>query len=241
MTSADATEVLRVDCAARAFGGRPVLRSASLRAMRGHVVALVGRNGAGKSTLLRIAAGLVTADSGTVHFGGRAWLRPEAAAFARLGMFVWPEVEALARTWTVGRQLTMVADRFDGDARAAAERAGVVALLDRRPDQLSGGERRRAEVALAFARRPMCLLADEPFRGLAPIDAEWLAGALRALAAQGCAVVVTAHEVEALFAAADTVTWCTAGTTYELGSPARARCDERFRREYLGGEGSNRR
>ena len=228
------TEVLRVDCVSRAFAGRPVLRSATLRANAGRVHALVGRNGQGKSTLLKIGAGIVEADAGVVHFGGRAYLRARHAALARRGLLYWPDTNALARTWTVGAQLAMVAARYEGDARAAAERAGVLALLGQTPPSLSGGERRRAELALAFARRPACLLADEPFRGISPADAEWLGAALRGLAADGCAVVVTGHEVTALFDAADRVTWCTAGTTYELGTPGAARRDPRFAREYLG-------
>jgi lipopolysaccharide export system ATP-binding protein len=110
----------------------------------------------------------------------------------------------------------------------------VTHLLDRRPPTLSGGERRRAELAAALVRRPTCLVADEPFRGIAPLDAELLTAAYRALAVDGCAVVVTGHEAPTLFDAADRVVWCTDGTTYELGSPEAARRSERFCSEYLG-------
>jgi hypothetical protein len=76
--------------------------------------------------------------------------------------------------------------------------------------------------------------ADEPYRGIAPKDAEILTRVFRELAESGVAVVVTGHEVPTLLAAADHVTWCFSGTTYELGAPDRASEDERFRREYLG-------
>jgi ABC-type multidrug transport system ATPase subunit len=228
------SEVLRVDCAARAFAGRRVLQSATLRARRGSVHALVGRNGAGKSTLLRIAAGLVAPDAGAVHFDGVVHAPARAAALAARGLYYWPDTDALARTWTVRTQLAMLAARYGGEVDAAADRAGAAKLLDRVPGRLSGGERRRAELAAAYVRQPRCLLADEPFRGMSPLDAERLGEGLRALAGGGCAVVVTAHEVETLFAVADSVTWCTAGTTYELGPPEAARADPRFRREYLG-------
>lgn len=88
---------------------------------------------------------------------------------------------------------------------------------------------------LAMRRRAeRVLLADEPLRGISPIDQERILDAFRALASTGCAVVVTGHDVEALLEGADHVTWCTSGTTYELGAPARARAHEAFSREYLG-------
>jgi lipopolysaccharide export system ATP-binding protein len=110
---------------------------------------------------------------------------------------------------------------------------GVQAHLDVRPRTLSGGERRRCEMAAVFVAGASCVLADEPYRGIAPIDAESLTTAFRALACDGVAVVITGHEVPTLMDAADHVTWCTDGTTYELGPPSSARVHERFAREYL--------
>ncbi|HEX4681460.1 MAG TPA: ABC transporter ATP-binding protein, partial [Gemmatimonadaceae bacterium] len=81
----------------------------------------------------------------------------------------------------------------------------------------------------------------EPFRGISPIDAERLAAALRELARSGVAIVVTGHEAPTLLEAADHVTWCTDGTTYELGPPGEATRHERFGREYLGGWATGRR
>ena len=104
--------------------------------------------------------------------------------------------------------------------------------MDVRPSSLSGGELRRAELALALARRPRCLLADEPFRGIAPVDHDLLSDIFRGMAAEGCAVVVTGHEVATLLALAHHVTWCVSATTYELGSPEAAMKHEAFQREY---------
>ena len=138
--------------------------------------------------------------------------------------------------FAVRTQLEMIRRQFEGgDIETAAEAVGLAArLLDRRPYELSGGERRRLEIAAILVRRPRCVLADEPFRGVAPKDAEVMTRVLKDIAAAGTAVVVTGHEVPTLLAAADHVTWCTAGTTYELGSPAAAVLHESFRREYLG-------
>ena len=89
-------------------------------------------------------------------------------------------------------------------------------------------------MALAFARRPFCLVADEPFRGIDPRDREALGRAFRALAERGCAVVISRHEIPTLFELADRLLWVTAGTTHWLGTPAEARHSDAFRREYLG-------
>lgn len=227
---------LVADCAARSFGGRQVLSAATLRAVAGQVRVLLGRSGAGKSTLLKIAAGWISPDSGIVRVNGNARLIWTPASLARLGVFYLPDAGALSTALSVGDQLAMLAEAFpEGDSPTEAlRRLGVEQHASMRPHILSGGERRRAEVAAIFVRRPRVLLADEPLRGIAPIDQERILEAFRALAADGCAVVVTGHDVAALLDGADHVTWCTSGTTYELGSPAEARSHEGFRREYLG-------
>jgi len=227
--------LLRVESVAKSYAGRRVLSSASLRAVPGELRVLFGRNGIGKSTLLQIAAGRVAPDAGTVHFGSHAYLAARLPTLAAAGLFYLPDADLLSSAFTVRHQLTLFQRQFSGgDVDAAAERLGIGARLDQRPDTLSGGERRRAELAAVLVRRPTCLLADEPYRGLAPHDAEVLTGVLRALATEGAAVLVTGHEVPTLLDAADHVTWCTSGTTYELGAPAIAVQHAAFRREYLG-------
>lgn len=227
---------LVADCVARSFDGRRVLSSASLRAVPGEVRALLGRSGAGKSTLMKIAAGWLSPDSGVVRMDQDARLVWTPSALARLGLFYLPDHGALGTAASIGAQLAMIAERFPGgDSPAAAmERLGVARFAESMPTTLSGGERRRADVAAIFVRRPRVLLADEPLRGIAPIDQELLMRAFRELAAAGAAVVVTGHDVEALLDGADHVTWCTSGTTYELGPPEVATANEQFRRDYLG-------
>lgn len=229
-------ELLVADCVSKAFGGRRILTSATLRAVPGRLTVLFGRNGAGKSTLLRIAAGWTRPDSGTVHYDGRPRTSARLSSLARDGVFYLPDHDLFSSAYTIGVQLEMFRRRFDGaEPGAAMARVELDPVRMReRPEALSGGERRRAELAAILVRRPRCLLADEPYRGVAPRDADVLTATFRALASEGCAVVVTGHEVPTLMAAADHVTWSTAGTTYELGPPAVAQRDERFRAEYLG-------
>lgn len=229
------SELLCADCVGKSYRGQRILSSASLRAVPGELRALFGRNGAGKSTLLRIAAGLDEPDTGHVRWDGEALTRASLPALARRGLFYLPDHDLLSDAFTVRRQLEMIRGRYAGASPDdAARRTGVEVHLDKRPGALSGGELRRAELAAVLVRQPRCLLADEPYRGIAPKDAEVLTGVFRELAASGVAVVVTGHEVPTLLAAADHVTWCVSGTTYELGAPDLAARDERFRREYLG-------
>jgi lipopolysaccharide export system ATP-binding protein len=225
--------LLVADCVGKSYGARRVLSAGSLRAQPGQVRALLGRNGVGKSTLLKIAAGIIRADTGTVHFEGGFIERPSLPQLARAGVFFLPDHDVLSHSMTLGEQLHMFARRFGArSADEAARIAHVEAFMDVRPSSLSGGELRRAELALALARRPRCLLADEPFRGIAPVDHDLLSDIFRGMAAEGCAVVVTGHEVATLLALAHHVTWCVSATTYELGSPEAAMKHEAFQREY---------
>ena len=90
---------------------------------------------------------------------------------------------------------------------------------------------------MALARRPLCLIADEPMAGIAPADREMVSAAIRGLAVDGCAVLLTGHDVDDLMTLSDDVVWMVGGTTHWLGSPASARDHFQFRQEYLGPRG----
>lgn len=232
------TEILELDCLGKRFGRKQVLHAASLRSLRGTVTYLVGRGGAGKSTMLRIATGHLAADSGYVRFGGTTWFRPHLCRLARQGLFFIPDRELLSSRMAVLHQLSLMWRQL-GQASGgpppeeAAAHLGLTGLTDFRPDALSEGQRRRAELAMALVRNPLCLLADEPFRSLAPTDAEVIGRALKFLTRRGCSIVITGHEVTWLMEVADRVTWCTSGTTLDLGTVEDARRHERFCRDYL--------
>jgi ABC-type multidrug transport system ATPase subunit len=229
-------EVLVADCIGKKYADKWVLNSATLRATRGELRALLGRNGAGKSTLLKVAAGLITPESGSVRFNGVVRERARMARMAREGLCFVPDRDLLSNAFTVRQQLAF-AGSDTGRIASIGDRLQIGHLLDSKPYQLSSGERRRAEVGFAMMRQPTCLLADEPLRNISPIDADALLQVFREIAHNGCAVVITGHEVPAILAVVDHVTWCTAGTTYEMGPPFMARNDERFMRDYLGPSG----
>lgn len=228
--------VLHADCVGKRFGERAVLTSASIRLSSGRVVALVGRNGAGKSTLLKICAGLTSADHGKLRFRGEWVERPRYHQMARRGLSYLPSERNLySSSFPLGQQFDVAAGK-----RGSRLVAGVVetlqlgGCLEQPLHTLSGGEQRRASVAVSWLLEPDCLLADEPLRGIDPKDQERIMRAYRAMAAEGCAIVVTGHQAEYLLHEADEVVWMTAGTTHHLGKPTAAREHWQFRREFLG-------
>jgi lipopolysaccharide export system ATP-binding protein len=230
-----ARTLFSADSIGKSFGARTILKAASVWAREGTITVLFGRNGCGKSTLLKIGAGLLRADHGVVHFAGRAYLHPRLSRLASQGLFYLPDRNLLSRRLTVREQIRAVAWRYGGSRTAEIlERLGIHHLMDRTVLELSGGERRRAEIAAAWIREPRCLLADEPFAGIDPGDAEAIGEAFRGMAREGCAVVMTGHEVPQLLDTADEIVWMTAGTTHGLGTPGEAIQHEQFRREYLG-------
>ena len=228
--------VLRADSIGKAFGGRRVLTSAYFEVVAGRATALLGRNGAGKSTLLKIAAGWVAPDHGFVEFCGTRHIRPRAAELAREGLFYLPvDRSILSPVFTLGQHMDALVHRFGpADRRHVLERLSIAHLEGVPTARLSGGERRRAELALALFRAPSCLLLDEPFRGIDPRDAEVVQAVIMEWARQGCAVAFTAHEIGYVLTMADDVVWLREGSTQQLGCPSEAVQHWQFRRDYLG-------
>jgi ABC-type multidrug transport system ATPase subunit len=228
---------LAADSVGKAFGARRVLSSATLAVEPGAVTLLAGRNGAGKSTLLRILAGMLAPDHGTVRFRGRVMDRAHLHRLAAGGVFYLRDGSLLSPRVPLRAHMDAVEGRFGvRGAEEVAARLEITGLLDALPTTFSGGERRRASLALALLRGPAFLLADEPLRGVAPRDAEVVLVALRDLAGRGCGVVMTGHELSLLLPASDRVVWVTAGTTYPFATRDDALRDPRFRREFLGVE-----
>lgn len=243
--------VLSADSIGRSFGSRRVLDSATLWARAGEITVLMGRNGTGKTTLLRIAAGRLKADWGAVRYCGQVSERPRHHEMARRGLFCVPQEGLLPRGRSVRQVARAVIRAFPPEERTASETGGrredddVVVdtwaaeweldhLLDAPDEELSGGERNRASMALAVLRRPLCLLTDEPLTGSAPKDRGRITRMLEHLRDEGCAIVVTGHETWELLEMADRVLWMVAGTTRDLGTPEEAARSHQFRRGYLG-------
>lgn len=228
-------ELLRAQSVGKSFWMTEVLKGATLWCDRGRITALLGRNGSGKTTLLRIAAGRLRPDFGVVFFANKVSERPRASALVRDGLFFLPDRGLLSGVGTLRDHLEVVRRAFDGeDAGLVAERLEISGVLDSPAQALSGGERRRADLAMMLLRKPTCVLADEPMAGLTPKDRLVVADALRLMASRGVGIVVTGHDVPDLLDVADQVTWMVAGTTHQLGTPAEASAHDQFVREYLG-------
>jgi len=228
--------LLAAESIGKSFGTRIVLRTASMWATSGKVTVLLGRNGCGKTTLVRITIGQLRAEHGVVIYDGQRTLRPKLHDLARAGLYYLPERNLLSTAFTMREHFDAVLALYPtAKVDRAIELLRVGELLGRRPGTLSGGERRRCEVAIALARAPRCLLADEPYMGIMPTDALLLTRAFHAMAhLEGCAVLVTGHEVNTLMELADEIIWQTAGTTHHLGTAKEAQRHDQFRREYLG-------
>ncbi len=226
---------LEADCVFKHYGERRVLTSASLRAVPGVITGLLGRNGAGKTTLLRILTGELAPDNGVVRVDGVGELRVHLASLARRGVFYLPARDLLLRRLSVIAQLRAVQATFGvhNDLQQIATLLGIAGRLQQRVSALSGGERRRAEFALALVRAPRVIVADEPLRGVTPLDADVLMGALRTFVQGGGAVIVTGHELPLLLPHLDRVLWCHAGRTREFASVQHAQRDFAFRRDFL--------
>ena len=239
--SRSAPTLFSAESFAKRFGRRTLLSAASYWVWPRRVTALIGRNGCGKSTLLKLSTGLVRGRSGTVIFGGYRTTRPSLADLAHRGLFYWPDLDLLPRGRTVLELLASVRHHQpDADIDGAIDTAQIGDTLRQTTRTLSGGERRRVELALVLARAPRCVLADEPFRGVVPADRALFATAFRQLTGRGCGILTTGHEVEDLLALADHVVWMTGGTTHYLGTPLQARRHDQFCREYLGAQADRR-
>lgn len=219
----------------KSFGSRTVLRAAGCWAYAGGVSILLGRNGCGKTTLIRIGVGRLRPEGGVVILNGRRSIRPSLAALARDGLYYLAQDRMLTPSLTVADHLKAIAAMFPESAvEQAVDVARIEDLLPRYGHTLSGGELRRTELALVLARRPCCLVADEPLLGIAPKDAQLFVTAFRQMASDGCALLIAGHEVEVLFPLADQVIWMTGGTTHHLGTREEALKHHQFVQEYVG-------
>lgn len=237
--SSGSSDLLEVEGLERRIRGRPILRGVGLRVGAGEVVGLLGPNGAGKTTTFRIVAGLDRPDRGRVLLDGQDLRGLPLHRRARLGLGYLPQDPSVFRGLTV---LDNVALAFEvvgarGPRRKAEALLGEMGLGRLAPQlgsTLSGGERRRLELARALASGPKVLVCDEPLTGVDPLAAADLRGLLRGLAARGLAVLLTDHNVGEALRACDRASLLVDGLVVEQGTPAELAASERARSLYFG-------
>ena len=244
--------VLDVAGLTRSFGAVRANDAVSLDLVTGEIHALIGPNGAGKSTFIRQVAGDLAPDSGSIRFQGRDIGQMSAAQRARLGMARTFQISSLIPEFTVlenvmlahlgrlGESMRFFApvarDReLRSLARQCLERVGLDSRHQERVSEISHGERRLLEIAIALALEPAAFLLDEPMAGLDQEGSRMLIGLLDSLR-QTAPVLLVEHDMDAVFALADRISVLVDGRLIATGRPDAIRSDDAVRAAYLGVE-----
>jgi branched-chain amino acid transport system ATP-binding protein len=247
-----AEPVLQTRGISKAFGALQASREVSLELRAGEIHALIGPNGAGKSTLIKQIAGNMRPDSGSVHFLGQDVTALDTVARARLGLGRTFQISALAMEFTVLQNAVLGALGARGDvmrffrpvmkdralverATEALERVGLQDLAGMRTAELSHGQRRQLEVAVALTLQPKAFLMDEPMAGLGAGGSKRLTGFLDGLRAEA-PILLVEHDMDAVFALADRISVLVYGQIIATGTAAEIRGNPQVRRAYLGEE-----
>ena len=234
-------EGLVVENIAKAFGKRQVVRDVSLSLQRGEVVGLLGPNGAGKTTCFYMIMGLIGVDTGEISIDGEDVTRLPMYQRARLGVGYLPQEASIFRGMTVEENVLAVAELVEKDR--AARMAQVDSLLselhvehlrNQAATSLSGGERRRVEIARALASRPSFMLLDEPFTGIDPLAISDISDLVRYLKQRGLGVLITDHQVRETLQIVDRAYVMYDGEVLFDGPPDSVLKNEDVRRVYLG-------
>lgn len=233
--------LLLVEGLVKSYKKRRVVDGVGFGVDKGEIVGLLGPNGAGKTTSFRMTVGLVPPDAGKVSLAGKECTRMAMFRRARLGMGYLPQEASVFRQMTVRDNLIAVleamplrrAERNSEADRLLAE-LELSHLVNSRADTLSGGERRRLELARALATRPTILLLDEPFAGVDPINVEEIQGLIRQLRDQGIGILITDHNVRETLESTDRAYIIHRGQILREGTADELVRDPRVREVYLG-------
>ena len=233
--------VLTAEGLVKAYGGRAVVRDVSLEVAAGEIVGLLGPNGAGKTTTFSIVVGLVRPDAGLVRLGERDLTELPMYRRARAGISYLPQEPSVFRKMTVEENLLAILETLEmppSERRARCDALlaefGLTDLRGHRAYTLSGGERRRVEIARSLVLSPYFLLLDEPFAGIDPIAVLDIQQIVRRLASSGIGVLITDHNVRETLSIVDRAYIIHGGEILRSGTPLALSSDAAVRKIYLG-------
>jgi len=232
---------LEVRSIAKSYDRRAVLHDVSLNVQRGEVVGLLGPNGAGKTTCFYSVMGLVKPDSGRIFLDDRDITELPMYRRAILGLGYLPQETSIFRGLSVEANIVAVLEVAEPNRHARRARLeqllsefGLTALRDSPAMALSGGERRRCEIARALAAVPSIMLLDEPFAGIDPISIADIRELVRELRSRGIGVLITDHNVRETLDIVDRACIIYDGQVLFAGTPEALVADQEVRRLYLG-------
>ncbi|MDT2076557.1 MAG: LPS export ABC transporter ATP-binding protein [Planktomarina sp.] len=238
---AEGQDGLKIESLRKSYRKRLVIRDVSMQLHRGEVVALLGPNGSGKTTCFYSIAGLVTPEGGKVIVDGRDVTRLPMYRRARLGIGYLPQETSIFRGMTVESNILAVLELSEPDQKRRSERLQEllnefsIDHLRRAPAlSLSGGERRRVEIARCLAADPKYLLLDEPFAGVDPIAVREIRTLVSALKKRGLGVLITDHNVRETLEIVDRAYILHDGKVLMSGTTEEIIKDENVKRVYLG-------
>ena len=250
MPDSSAEPLLRVENLVRRYGGITATDNLSMEVVPGELHAIIGPNGAGKTTLISQLTGQVMPNSGTIRFAGRDVTNLPSYKRSRLGLARSFQITSLLKDFSAIDNVALAAQAHDGHsfrfwgnarkerhlreaARAALERVGLGARADIVVSQLSHGEQRELELAVALATRPQLLLLDEPMAGLGVTESARMVALLKELRKE-VTIVLVEHDMEAVFALADRITVLVYGRVIACDVPDAIRKHDEVKRAYLG-------
>jgi lipopolysaccharide export system ATP-binding protein len=234
---------LAVHSVEKSFGTRQVVRGVSIYVRRGEAVGLLGPNGAGKTTVFYMITGLIPADRGAIELDGHDVTKLPMYQRARLGIGYLPQEASIFRGLSVEQNIRAVLEvvepskkKREAELDSLLDEFNITRLRKTPSIALSGGERRRVEIARALATRPNYMLLDEPFAGIDPIAVGDIQDLVRHLTNRGIGVLITDHNVRETLGLTDRAYIVYAGEILTEGSPEEIVNDPDVRRLYLGEE-----
>ncbi|MEW6586581.1 MAG: LPS export ABC transporter ATP-binding protein [Nitrospirota bacterium] len=225
------------------YGKRQVVRGLNLSVTNGEIVGLLGPNGAGKTTTFYMMVGLIKPDGGSIFLNGEDMTRTPMYRRALLGISYLPQEPSIFRKLTVEDNIRAVLEirglrreEIDGEVDRLLREFSLTDLAQKEGYKLSGGERRKTEIARAIAVKPVFLLFDEPFAGIDPIAIIELKKMLTYLKKKGLGILITDHNVRDTLSITDRTYIISNGAILQEGSPDTIVTDPRVREAFLGEE-----